>query len=103
MWATITMRAMQAVRVPWRVVSWLALELRNENEVFQRATSCHSSTLGTFDKTACPDWPWYAGSMGPADSLLPIGKLDSNPVPEGRDMTMLVWCVLQHSGRSRHL
>lgn len=63
------------------------------SRVFQQAKSCHSSTRGMFDKTARFDWLWYAGSMGPADFLLPIGKLDDIPVPEGRDMTMCSYGV----------
>lgn len=31
--------------------------------------------------------------MGPADSLNPIGKLDGNPVPDGRDRAMCLRSV----------
>lgn len=31
--------------------------------------------------------------MDPADSLNPIGKLDDNPVPDGRDRTMCLYSV----------
>lgn len=45
------------------------------------------------DKTALFDWLYCAASMGPADSLDPIGKLDDIPVPDGRDVAICFYSV----------